>query len=205
MGRVSDAPERLIEAAIELIWQGSYGAVTVDAICERAGVKKGSFYHFFPSKDELVLAALDAHWESRKPILDRLFSPSVPPLERFNRYFKYVYERQLELKAKSGVFLGCFFSAVGMECTSQNPVITDRVKSILANYTRYYESALRDAEAEGQIRIRDLPAKARSLFAFMEGVLSQARIQNDPELIKNLRASAFAFLGIEAPRSKATG
>jgi TetR/AcrR family transcriptional repressor of nem operon len=204
MGRSSDARERLVEATIELVWQNSYGGVSVDAICERAAVKKGSFYHFFRSKDDLVLAALDAHWESRRPILDRLFSPSVPPLQRLNDYFAYVYKRQLELKAKSGVYLGCFFSAVGVECTKQNPEIAAKVKAILANYTRYYESALRDAAAQGEIRIDDLPSKARSLFAFMEGVLSQARIQNDAELIRNLRTSAFAFLGIEEARPART-
>src|SRR2546422_4016559 len=102
MGRVSDARERLLKATVELIWQESYGAVTVDAICERAGVRKGSFYHFFKSKDELVLAALDADWESRRPILDRLFSPSKPPLERLRDYFAYVHDRQWEVRSKYG-------------------------------------------------------------------------------------------------------
>jgi len=73
MGRVSDARERLIQATIELIWVEGYGAVTVDSICERANVKKGSFYHFFAAKEDLVLAALDAHWANRRPTLDALF------------------------------------------------------------------------------------------------------------------------------------
>ena len=46
MGRVSDAKERLMEAVGELIWTGSYGSTTIDQICEKAGVKKGSFYYF---------------------------------------------------------------------------------------------------------------------------------------------------------------
>ncbi|MBC8096206.1 MAG: TetR/AcrR family transcriptional regulator, partial [Akkermansiaceae bacterium] len=49
MGRVSNAKERLMKALTELIWTGSYGSTTIDQICERAGVKKGSFYHFFDS------------------------------------------------------------------------------------------------------------------------------------------------------------
>ncbi|PYJ58790.1 MAG: TetR/AcrR family transcriptional regulator, partial [Verrucomicrobia bacterium] len=44
MGRVSDAKERLMGAVRELIWEGSYGSTTIDQICEKAGVKKGSFY-----------------------------------------------------------------------------------------------------------------------------------------------------------------
>src|SRR5437016_6185229 len=104
MGRVSDAKKRLLDSAIDLLWLGSYGAVPVDAICARARVQKGSFYHFFRSKDELVIAALEAHWQSRRPVLDTLFSATAPPLDRFAIYFKHVYERQLELTKKYGRF-----------------------------------------------------------------------------------------------------
>jgi TetR/AcrR family transcriptional repressor of nem operon len=85
MGRVSDAKERLMEAVRELIWAGSYGSTTIDHICEKAGVKKGSFYYFFDSKADLALTALNEEWEKRRPILDSLFSPTLPPLERLRR------------------------------------------------------------------------------------------------------------------------
>src|SRR3954447_7222689 len=107
MGRVSDARERLIQATIDLIWTESYGAVSVDAICDRAGVKKGSFYHFFKSKDDLVLAALEHHWQGRRPILDGVFSPVKPPLDRLHDYFHYVETRQNEVKRTYGRYLGC--------------------------------------------------------------------------------------------------
>ena len=54
MGRTSDARERLIATAIELIRARSYESVGVDALCNHAQVKKGSFYHFFPSKQDLM-------------------------------------------------------------------------------------------------------------------------------------------------------
>ena len=62
MGRTSDADERLKDAALALIWEESYGAVTIDDICKRAEVKKGSFYYFFESKAELAVAALEKMW-----------------------------------------------------------------------------------------------------------------------------------------------
>src|SRR5213083_481664 len=86
MGRVSDAKERLMGAVRELIWAGSYGSTTIDHICEKAGVKKGSFYYFFDSKADLAETAIDEDWQKRRPELDALFSPTIPPLERLRGY-----------------------------------------------------------------------------------------------------------------------
>ena len=74
---------RLMDAAMDLIWENSYGTTSVDAICERAGAKKGSFYYFFKSKSELAAAALEADWNKKRAEMDSIFSPTVPPLERF--------------------------------------------------------------------------------------------------------------------------
>ncbi|HWE29835.1 MAG TPA: TetR/AcrR family transcriptional regulator [Polyangia bacterium] len=194
MGRVSTARQRLIEATTDLIWTESYGSVSVDAICERARVKKGSFYHFFKSKDDLVIAALDAHWEARKPTLDKLFAPSRAPLDRLRAYFDSVYERQVELAKKFGRPPGCFYCKLGIE-VSQETEIGRKVQAIMAAYVAYYESALAGASAEGA-PLDDIPGKARALFAFMEGVLTQARINDDFEIMRNLGKSAFRFLGL---------
>ncbi|MCU1279256.1 MAG: TetR family transcriptional regulator [bacterium] len=194
MGRVSTARERLVQATTDLIWTESYGSVSVDAICERARVKKGSFYHFFKSKDELVIAALDTHWQGRKPSLDKLFAPTKPPLDRLRAYFDSVYDRQRELAKKFGRPPGCFYCKLGIE-VSQQTEIGKKVHEIMAAYIAYYESALVGAAAEGWT-ITDIPGKARALFAFMEGVLTQARINDDYEIMKNLGKSAFRFLGL---------
>src|SRR5579871_725419 len=201
MGRVSDTRERLVEAAIDLIYTHGYAGVSVDDVCEAADARKGSFYHYFKSKDELVLEALETHWERRRPFLDRWFSPQQAPLDRLRGYFDGVYARQLELKAKYGRFGGCFYSAVGMSA-NDSPAVGERVREILARYERYYESALRDAAGEGLLRSQDVAPKARSLFAYMEGVLQQARLNDDAQVIKALGKSAFAFLGIEQPKRK---
>ena len=81
MPRVSDMKERLTDAALDLMWENSYGTTSVDAICERADVRKGSFYYFFRSKSELAAAALEADWKKRKVDMDSIFSPTVPPRE----------------------------------------------------------------------------------------------------------------------------
>src|ERR1041384_7574725 len=100
MGRVSDARERLMQAVQQLIWEGSYGSTTIDQICDKAGVKKGSFYYFFESKADLAAVAVDAEWQKRRTDLDAIFSSTVPPMERLVNYCNYGYQIQSEIKAK---------------------------------------------------------------------------------------------------------
>ena len=92
MGRTSNADQKLMDATLDLIWEESYGSVTIDDICKRAGVKTGSFYYFFKSKADLAAAALEMLWKQKwKPALDQSFSPSVDPLVRLTTYFESIY------------------------------------------------------------------------------------------------------------------
>ena len=69
MGRPSDARMRLIVATREAIYAHSYEAVSVDELCAAAGVTKSSFYHFFSSKQDLILVALESQWQWFKEFL----------------------------------------------------------------------------------------------------------------------------------------
>ena len=123
MPRVSDMKTRLMDAAMDLIWENSYGTTSVDAICERAGAKKGSFYYFFKSKSELAAAALEADWNKKRAEMDSIFSPTVPPLERFERYFDFVHDHLVERQEKCGNVLGCPLLSVGGEVSTQDQIV----------------------------------------------------------------------------------
>src|SRR6202171_3312903 len=195
MPRVSDMKERLTDAALDLMWENSYGTTSVDAICERAGAKKGSFYYFFKSKSELTVAALEAEWNKNKVNMDALFSPTVPPLERFDRYFDYVHDRLAELQDAWGSILGCPLLTIGSEVSTHDQGVRDTVDRIWDRKIKYFESAIRDAHAQGLIEAPDPEAKAKMLFACYHGTLSQARIQNDVELLRKFKDVALDILG----------
>src|SRR5436190_12912575 len=117
--------ERLTNAALDLIWESSYGTTSVDAICERAGAKKGSFYYFFKSKSELAVAALQADWAKKKVQMDAIFSPTVPPLERLERYFDFLYNFLGQRQQKCGNVLGCPLLSLGSEVSTQDRALRD--------------------------------------------------------------------------------
>lgn len=197
MPRGSDMKERLMDAVMDLIWHNSYAATSVDAICERAGAKKGSFYYFFKSKSELAAAALEAEWNKKRTEMDAIFSPTVPPLERLDRYFDFVHDRLAEAQQKCGSILGCPFVSIGSEVSTQDQIVRDTVDRILDRKMNYFISALRDAAAQRLIDAPDPEAKARALFACYQGTMAQARIQNDVELIRDFKRVARDVLGVK--------
>ena len=203
MPRTSSAKERLTEAALRMIWGQSYGSTSVEAICEQAKVKKGSFYYFFKSKSDLAVAALDADWRRHRAQLDGIFSPTVPPLERLERYFDFNYDRLVEIKNQCGAVLGCPLYALGSEICTQDTVLRSKIQEILDKKVTYLESTIRDAHAEGLIVAPNEKAKARTLFMFIQGALTQARIQNNVEILRDIYPDALDLLGAGKVKSAA--
>jgi TetR/AcrR family transcriptional repressor of nem operon len=203
MGRVSDAKARLMDAVLELLWTGSYGSTTIDQICDKAQVKKGSFYYFFQSKSELAVEAFEANWQSKQAELDRIFSPMVPPLDRIRKYCEFTYNIQQEMKKKYGRALGCPQFCLGAEVSMVESQLQKKIQEILDYKRRYLESAIRDAHAAGLIRAPDPGAKARMILAYYEGLLTQARIQNDVEVLRDSVGGIFALLGIKEAETAA--
>jgi TetR/AcrR family transcriptional repressor of nem operon len=200
MGRTSDADQRLMTAALDLIWEESYGAVSIDDICSRAGVKKGSFYYFFESKAHLAVAALERLWNDEwKPRLDAQFSPSVEPLERLRVYLESVFTRATDTFQKRGRVLGCPVCSVGSEVGGQELDVGTKVRELIVRKRRYYESAIRDAMSQGQIESGDPAQKAQMLGFLIEGAVGQARIMNNPELLRSLPAAGLEMLRVKAP------
>lgn len=203
MGRASDARQKLMDAVTQLIWHGSYGTTTIDQICDRAGVRKGSFYYFFDSKSDLAAAALDATWKQKQPELDALFSPTIPPLERLHRFCECGYATQKEMKRHCGRVLGCPLFTLGAEVCNQEEKLHKKIKEILRHYHTYLESAIRDAHTQGLIHAPDAAAKARMLFAYSEGLLTQARILNDVEVLREMTEGVMGILGAKTLTRKA--
>ncbi len=82
----------LLEAAERLIAERGFAAASLGEIAEAAGVSKGAVYHHFASKDELLLALLDARFDARIAAVDRITGPAavveqIPFDRRWNLLF----------------------------------------------------------------------------------------------------------------------
>ena len=205
MGRAFDTPKKLQAALCELMWQQSYGTVTIDAICKHAGVKKGSFYYAYPDKAALALEAFEYFWRAHsRPWMDGAFSPSSDPLTRLSNWLAGSHEKTRDCKEVHGKLYGCPLYSVGTEISTLEPVVAEKVTELLRRYRRYLASTLRDAVADGLIKPDDPDEVARDVLTLVEGALTQARISNSADPLRRLPSSVGRLIGATIPEASKT-
>jgi TetR/AcrR family transcriptional repressor of nem operon len=189
MGRPSEARNRILNAASNLLWEKSYHALTVDEVCARAGVRKGSLYHFFSSKSAMASEALQHFWTTvAQPAYHKYFSEQNPPIARIQQFLQWLRSVQLDEYREHGKVLGWPFFTIGCELASCEPEISEMLQRIAALEIWYFEFAIAEAMRQNQIEASDPRAIAISLRATIEGILGRARILNRPDELDALMA-----------------
>lgn len=183
-----DTQQRILDSARELIFSRSYADVGVAAICEHAGVKKGSFYHFYPSKQALTIAVLDAQFfETQSKMISKAFAEDVPPLARLERFTDMAYLFQKQLNAHAGHVLGCPFGNLANELSTQDEPIREKIQHTFAKLQNLFGGVLLAAQEAGDLaQDIDVGATAQAMLAYFEGVMLLAKNQNEPEVIRQL-------------------
>lgn len=193
----SETKQKLLTVAMDLIWESSYGSVSVDDICSKAGVNKGSFYHAFKSKSDLAVAAFERQWEHKRPLLDQIFSAQLPPLERLERYCQLIVNDQKQKYQSFGKMLGCPFCSVGSELSTQDEKIRLKAEQMGARSLKYLESLVRDLASEGLVEAKDPRELAEEVLSYITGVLMQAKIENSVKHVERLQHGVMRHLGIK--------
>jgi TetR/AcrR family transcriptional repressor of nem operon len=110
---------KLIAAGLQLIRRQGVKATGVKDIAARAGVPKGSFYGYFTSKDEFVVAALESYWAELERDVAYLLKRPWSPLERLRTYF-----RTIAVDHESNEFtLGCLIGNLGLEVSGSSTIV----------------------------------------------------------------------------------
>jgi TetR/AcrR family transcriptional repressor of nem operon len=187
MKQVQDTRQRLLDTAQRLFYARSYEDVGVQEICQEAGVKKGSFYHFFPSKRDLTVAVLQESWQQfRDTVLADVFAPQAAPLERVERLLDMHYRHQRALKDQTGQVLGCPYGNLAGEMSTQDEVIREHLLRIFRDLEAPLEAALEEAVEAGDLAEQDCRATASAMVAYLEGLTLMAKTRNDPEVLRQL-------------------
>ncbi|MFI0984939.1 TetR/AcrR family transcriptional regulator [Streptomyces exfoliatus] len=196
MGRTSTARERLLEATGDLMRSRGYSSLGVAEICARADVKKGSFYHFFESKQALTVEVVDAYWQGELACWNGALAGPEPALERLRRLLDGMADVQRRTKETSGTVDGCLLGNLALELSTQEPGVRARLEEIFDEQIALVAGVLAEAAAEGAVPAdRATHATARAVIAQVEGMVLLAKLKNDPTVMDDLWPHALMLLG----------
>lgn len=152
MVTVESTREHLLRAGVEAFRIGGYAATGLGPLLRRAGVPKGSFYHFFPSKEafarEVLAAYADAGHERR---VAHLADASRPPLLRLRNYFEDLADGFAAALAAGRPMGGCLLGNLAQEVAPRHPELRDAIAAAFARWRHSLAAVLREAAARDEL------------------------------------------------------
>ena len=196
------AAAKIVSVARDLLMTDGYGVVVPAEVAKRAGVPRRAVEALFPTRRELVLAALDFHWGQIRPFIEQAFSPDLPPLDRFRGFLSGAGEFQAHHANRVGCVVGCLLLRVGSSVSREEAEIRARVQTMVSELQKHIERAVRDAQAQGLVRKGDPAAKAWTVVHYLEGMLGIARIDGNLQALDGALDRVLEFLGAAAPQAQ---
>jgi len=197
MGRRSDARDRLITSASQLFRERGFSSVGVAQLCETAGVNKGSFYHFFPSKRELLIEVLARAWDETGLLGSWEEAPPERPIQELRRYLQELFAQHYADREASGRVHGSLVASVALELGSHEPVIAQQVNELLDREVQAFAALLTRAADLGEVALNNPHDSARAIVACLHGLLMLAKAKNDLQVLPGAEQDLLRLAGVE--------
>jgi len=185
----TDKRSEIIDIGTELISVNGYNATGIDAVLKQAGVPKGSFYHYFRSKEDFGQAVIDRFAvEYDKKLSSFLDDRSVAPLNRIRNYLEHSLAHMTENRFTKG----CLIGNLGQEMADQNERFRRRLEEIFQSWRGRFAACLEEARQSGDLAA-DLQPEivADFILAGWEGAILRSKVMRSPESIRNFIDTLF--------------
>lgn len=171
----SDTRERLVVTALQLFWEKGYGSTSIADLLKVAGVNSGSLYHFFPGKQDLLLAVLELYRQGIGPmLLAPAWEGVSDPIERVFA----LLARYRNSIVTSDCTYGCPIGSLALEIHEPDPPVRE---ALAANFTGWVNALAECLDAAGKRLPADCNRRELAEFVLttMEGGVMQARTYRD--------------------------
>lgn len=169
---------------------------TISQIAAHAGIGKGTIYHYFESREDIVFEIYDTFNEDFYSYLETRLEPTTTVKEKLAVSLGYMTDQSEELKAIMPIFNEYFAICLG------NPTSKMREynQTMFDGYTEFLTGLFKEGIASGEIKNKNALRAAKSICAAIDGFLLYAEVLDDFEIKKEgqeLLQFVYDYLGIE--------
>ena len=170
-----DTRQRIIHAAMELFWLKGYASTSIADILSPSQVNSGSLYYFFPGKQDVLIAVLEAYRDGICPmLLEPAWGNVDDPIEKvfalLAQYRQAIVDTECEY--------GCPIGSLALELHEPDPAVRDLLAANFTAWVDAVEASFREASHRFEPGA-DLRALAELTLNVMEGGVMQARTYRD--------------------------
>lgn len=189
-----DSPRNaLLRAGVAILTEKGFSAVGIEETLSTASVPKGSFYHYFDSKDDFGLALIDVYADYFARKLDRWFADEdTSPLQRITNFIADAREGM----ARHDFRRGCLVGNLGQEMGVLSERFRGRISAVFADWEARTARCLRAARLAGQIPPdADCQALAAFFWIGWEGAVLRAKLERNPKALDAFAEGFFKVIG----------
>ena len=175
------ARDRLLAAAVDVIRTKGLHATSVEDLCEAAGASKGAFFHHFPSKDALAVAAA-AHWSASTGgmFAAAAYHRLADPVARVHGYLDL---RAQLVRGPTEAFT-CLVGTMAQEAFATHPDVRDACAASILGHAATLEADLREAlELHAPHLTDEAPSLACHTQVVLQGAFVVAKAADDPTIV----------------------
>ncbi|MET7991918.1 TetR/AcrR family transcriptional regulator [Amycolatopsis sp. NPDC005232] len=173
-----DTRKSLLDTARRIVLAKGYAAVGINEVLADAGVPKGSFYHWFDSKDAFGEAMMKSYFDDYFATMDRIVANKAKSSgEHLMQYWQYFHDTQAADDCQGG----CLVVKLGAEIADLSEAMRVTTKTGTAAIVDRIEQMITDGVADGSVSIQDTPrATAETLYDLWLGASMIAKIHGNP-------------------------
>ena len=193
---VKDTRQRIVEAAMELFWLKGFGSTSIADILSRSQVNSGSLYYFFPGKQDVLIAVLEAYRDGIRPmLLEPAWAGVDDPVERV---FALLARYRAALVDTDCTY-GCPIGSLALELHEPDPPVRELIAANFRGWVEEVEACLaasaRPLSRQGPICARWPSSRSTSWRA---GSCSRARSATSARSTARSASFATHFAALQA-------
>ncbi|WP_322407417.1 TetR family transcriptional regulator C-terminal domain-containing protein [Idiomarina sp. PL1-037] len=171
----NDTRQNIITIGADLISIHGFVSTGLNKILSEAQVPKGSFYHYFKSKNDFGLAVIETYAEDYEARMDEtLANEKLEPVDRLRSYLR----RSVEDLKSCDFSKGCLIGNLGQEMASQSDLFRERLNDIFSDWEQRIARCLKTAQDAQQIQqCIDTEQMGAFILSGWQGALLRAKVQ----------------------------
>ena len=188
----SETREALLQAGMAVLTEKGFSATGIDAILSKVGVPKGSFYHFFASKEAFGSVLIERYAVYFAKKLDQyLLDEKLAPLDRLKAFIHGAQQGM----ARYDYRRGCLVGNLGQEMGSLPESFRGQLATVFKDWENRVAACFQEACVKGDlVRGTDCQRLASYFWIGWEGAVLRAKLEGSPQAIEFF--SEFFFAGL---------